>query len=418
MGERVVITGVGAITPIGNDAPSTWQAMLAGRSGVRRVSLFDTSDYDCQIAAEVKDFDPAARMGAKEARRADRFLQFGVAAAEEAMRDSGLVIDDSNAEDVGVIVGSGIGGIATLQQQLDVLRTKGPHRISPFLVPMFIVDMLSGQIAIKLGAKGPNFSIASACATAGHCIGEATELIKRGDAKVVVAGGAEAGITEIGMAAFDAMHALSNRNHDPEHASRPFDTERDGFVMGEGAGVLVLEALSHALERGARIYGELVGHGATADAHHITLPPENGEGAQRAMRRALRKANLEPSEIDYINAHATSTPGGDRAETQAIKGVFGDRAYAIPVSSTKSMTGHMMGAGAAVEGIACLYAIRDGMVPPTINVDELDPACDLDYVPNVARKHRVRYALSNSFGFGGHNNTLIFGPYEGHGLSS
>ncbi|MCC7104176.1 MAG: beta-ketoacyl-ACP synthase II [Chloroflexi bacterium] len=412
MPERIVVTGVGAVTPIGNDAPSTWKAMVNGEGGVRRISLFDPTGFDCQIAAEVKGFDPAAMLGAKEARRSDRFLQFGVVAAHEALRDAGLKIDDSNATEIGVIVGSGIGGIATLQDQIDVMRSRGPQRVSPFLVPMMIIDMLAGQISISLGAKGPNYSIVSACATSGHCIGEAAELIRRGDARAVICGGTDAGITEIGVASFDAMRALSNRNDDPEHASRPFDAGRDGFVMGEGAGIMVLESLSHAMARDARIYGELLGYGASGDAHHITAPPDDGEGAQRAMRLALKKAGLEPASVDYINAHATSTPGGDRAETHAVKSVFGERAHEIPISSTKSMTGHLMGAGAAVEGIACLFAIRDGVVPPTTNLLQLDPACDLDYVPNVARSHPVRYALSNSFGFGGHNNSLIFGAFE------
>jgi 3-oxoacyl-[acyl-carrier-protein] synthase II len=311
-----------------------------------------------------------------------------------------------------VVIGSGVGGIGSLSVQYDVMRDRGPDRISPFLVPMFIVDTIAGTVSLLLGAKGPNYSVVSACATSGHCIGEAGELIKRGDARVVIAGGAEAGIVPIGIGSFDAMRALSTRNDDPTHASRPFDKQRDGFVMAEGGGILVLEALSHARERGAKIYGELVGYGLTADAHHYTSPPESGEGAARSMRQALRKAGLGPEDVDYVNAHATSTPNGDRAETNAIKTVLGPRAYDIPVSSTKSMTGHLVGAGAAIEGIFCLLAMRDGVVPPTMNLEEPDEGCDLDYVPNRPRKHTVEVALSNSFGFGGHNNTLIFKAFD------
>lgn len=412
MSERVVVTGMGAVTPLGEDIETTWRAILEGKSGIGPITLFDASAMQCRIAGEVKNFDPTRYMHPKEARRNDRSVQLAVAAASQAVADAGLVIDDRNAEDVGVIIGSGVGGIGSFSEQYDVLREKGPARISPFLVPMFIVDMLAGMVSIKLGAKGPNFSVVSACATAGHCIGEAAEVIKRGDAKVMIAGGAEAGIVPIGIAAFDAMRALSTRNDEPTRASRPFDRDRDGFVMSEAGGVLVLEALSYAQARGARIYGELAGYAATGDAYHITSPPDSGEGAIRSMRIALRKAGLSPRDVDYINAHATSTPNGDRAETAAIKAVFGPAAYDIPVSSTKSMTGHLMGAGAAIEGMFCLLAIRDGIIPPTINLEEPDPLCDLDYVPNVARQRKVEVALSNSFGFGGHNNTLIFRAFR------
>lgn len=412
MSERVVVTGMGAVTPLGEDIETTWRAILEGKSGIGPITLFDASAMQCRIAGEVKNFDPTRYMHPKEARRNDRSVQLAVAAASQAVADAGLVIDDTNAEDVGVIIGSGVGGIGSFSEQYDVLREKGPARISPFLVPMFIVDMLAGMVSIKLGAKGPNYSVVSACATAGHCIGEAAEVIKRGDAKVMIAGGAEAGIVPIGIAAFDAMRALSTRNDEPTRASRPFDRDRDGFVMSEAGGVLVLEALSYAQARGARIYGELAGYAATGDAYHITSPPDSGEGAIRSMRIALRKAGLSPRDVDYINAHATSTPNGDRAETAAIKAVFGPAAYDVPVSSTKSMTGHLMGAGAAIEGMFCLLAIRDSIIPPTINLEEPDPLCDLDYVPNVARQRKVEVALSNSFGFGGHNNTLIFRAFR------
>jgi 3-oxoacyl-[acyl-carrier-protein] synthase II len=412
VGERVVVTGMGAVTPLGGDIESTWQSALEGQSGIGPITLFDPSGMQCRIAAEVKDFDPTRYMPAKEARRNDRSVHLAMAAAHQAVNDAGLAIDESNADDIGVILGSGVGGIGSLSDQYDVMRDKGPQRISPFLVPMYIVDMVAGMVSIALGAKGVNYSIVSACATSGHCIGEAAEVIKRGDASVMVAGGSEAGIVPIGIGAFDAMRALSTRNDEPTRASRPFDVERDGFVMGEAGAVMVLEALAHAQDRGAPIHGELVGHGATGDAYHITSPAESGEGAVRSMRIALEKAKLQPRDVEYINAHATSTPNGDRAETNAIKTLFGPAAYDVPVSSTKSMTGHLMGAGAAVEAMFCLLAMRDSTVPPTTNLEEADPACDLDYVPNAARKKKVEIALSNSFGFGGHNNTLVFKAFH------
>jgi 3-oxoacyl-[acyl-carrier-protein] synthase II len=409
---RIVITGMGAITPLGRDVHSTWEAMVAGRPGVAPISLFDPAGFETQIAAEVKDYEPTDYFSSKEARRLDRCTQFSVIAAREALQSSGLQIDDANADRVGVVVGTGIGGIGTLAEQLEVLRTRGPDRVSPFLVPMMIADTPSGQISIITGAKGPNFGVVSACATAGHCMSEAAEIIRRGEADVMLAGGTEAGIVPIGIAAFNAMRAISTRNDDPAGASRPFDATRDGFVLGEGGAVLVLETLEHARERGARILGELVGHGSTADAHHVTAPAPGGEGARRAMRLAIEKAGVSIDDVSYINAHGTSTPFNDRAETEAIKGVFGKRAYEIPVSSTKSMTGHLLGAGAAVEAIACIQAIRCGVVPPTINYSNPDPDCDLDYVPNQARSCTVNLALSNTFGFGGHNNTLLFAAYR------
>ena len=413
MAERVVITGMGAVTPLGLDLETTWQNLLEGQSGAGPITLFDPAEMRCKIAAEVKNFDPEQHLPPKDARRNDRSVQFAVAAARQAVQDADLAIDDSNRDHIGVVIGSGVGGIGSLSEQYDVMRDRGVDRVSPFLVPMFIIDMAPGVVSMVLGARGPNYSIVSACSSAGHCIGESMEILKRGDAKVMITGGAEAGIVPIGIGSFDAMRALSTRNDDPVHASRPFDKDRDGFVMGEGAGIMVLETLRHARERGARIHGELVGYGATGDAYHITAPSESGEGAVRSMQMGLRKAGLGPDEVDYINAHATSTPNGDRAETTAIKSVFGRRAYDIPISSTKSMTGHLMGAGAAVEGMFCLLAMRHGIVPPTTNLEETDPACDLDYVPNVARRRRVEVAVSNSFGFGGHNNTLVFRAFDG-----
>ena len=408
MAERVVVTGLGAITPVVNDVESTWAGLISGRSGIGAITAFDASAFPTRIGGEVKGFDPAAAVGSKEARRMDRFVQMAVAAAKEALRDAQLEIGVSNAERVGVLMGSGIGGIATLMEQARVLDSRGPDRVSPFLVPMMIVDIVAGQVAIHTGAKGPNFSVVSACATSAHCIGEAFEVIRRGDADAVIAGGSEAPLVPIGLAGFTSMRALSARNDEPQRASRPFDAERDGFVMGEGAGVLVLESLSSALDRGARIYAELKGYGATGDAYHITAPSEGGEGAMRAMDIALRKAGLAPEDIDYINAHGTSTPLNDRLETMAIRNLFGPRAYDIAVSSTKSMTGHLLGAAGAVEALVCVKAIFHSAIPPTINYEIPDPECDLDYVPNVARETRVRAAMSNSLGFGGHNATLLF----------
>jgi 3-oxoacyl-[acyl-carrier-protein] synthase II len=408
--RRVVVTGMGAVTPVGLDVASTWDAIIHGRSGVGPVQLFDVSDLDVRIAGEVKNFDPTLYLDKKEARRMDRFLQLGMVAAQEALRDANVEVRADNAERVGVVVGSGIGGIGTIVDAAIVLHTRGPDRVSPFVVPMMLPDMLAGLIAIQMGAKGTNFAVASACATAGHSLGEGAEIIKRGDADVIVAGGSEAPVTRIGLAAFDSMRALSRRNDEPQRASRPFDAERDGFVLAEAAGVLVLESLAHALRRDAHIYAELVGYGATADAYHITAPSEQGEGAARAMRLAMKRACLVPSDVDYINAHGTSTPHNDRTESQAIRAIFGEKAP--PVSSTKSMTGHLIGASGAVEAILCIKTILEGCLPPTINYEHPDPDCDLDYVPNAARPTRVNVALSNSLGFGGHNTALIVQRYE------
>ncbi|MDQ3809252.1 MAG: beta-ketoacyl-ACP synthase II [Chloroflexota bacterium] len=409
--RRIVVTGMGALTPLGHDVPSTWAAMVRGESGIGPVTLVDPGELGVRIAGEVKGFDPTQFLDKKEARRMDRFLQLGVVAAREAVRDAHLSVAPEEAEVVGVLVGSGIGGIGTIVDAAVVLHTRGPDRVSPFVVPMMLPDMLSGMIAIEVGAKGPNFAVASACATAGHSLGEAAEVIRRGDAEVMITGGAEAPVTRIGLAAFDSMRALSRRNHEPRRASRPFDRDRDGFVLSEAAGILVLESLEHARHRDAEIYAEVIGYGATADAYHITAPSESGEGAARAMRLALRQAGLEPRHIDYINAHGTSTPHNDRTETQAIKAVFAE--HAPPVSSTKSMTGHLIGASGAVEAIVCIKSILEGCLPPTINYDNPDPDCDLDYVPNQARPWRVETALSNSLGFGGHNTALILRRFEG-----
>jgi 3-oxoacyl-[acyl-carrier-protein] synthase II len=403
---------MGAITPLGHDLESSWRSLCEGQSGVGPITLFDPSPMKCRIASEVKDFEPSRYMHAKEARRNDRSVQLGVAAAKQALAHAELTIDASNADQIGVVVGSGVGGVGSFSDQFDVMRDRGVDRISPYVLPMFIIDTLAGMISMVVGARGPNFSIVSACASSGHCIGEAFEIIRRGDARVILAGGAEAAIVPIGIGSFDAMRALSTRNDDPLHASRPFDRDRDGFVMGEGGGILVLESLSSARERGAAIHAELVGYGATGDAFHSTSPPDDGEGAARAMHLAFKKAALSPRDVDYINAHATATPNGDRAEIRAIKSVFGPAAYDVPVSSTKSMTGHLMGAGAAIEGMFCILAMRDSVIPPTVNLDQPDPVCDLDHVPNLARQKRVDVALSNSFGFGGHNNSLIFKAFQ------
>ena len=409
--RRVVVTGMGALTPVGLDVASTWDAIVHGRSGIAPVQRFETDDLDVRIAGEVKDFDPTRYLDRKEARRFDRFLQLGLAAAQEAVRDAGLKIKPEQAEQVGVVVGSGIGGIGTIVDAAITLHTRGPDRVGPFVVPMMLPDMLAGMIAIQTGAKGANVAVASACATAGHALGEAAEMIRRGDAEVMIAGGAEAPVTRIGLAAFDSMRALSRRNHEPERASRPFDAERDGFVLAEAAGILVLESLEHARRRDVPIYAEIAGYGATADAYHITAPSEGGEGAARAMRAALRRAGMQPADIGYINAHGTSTPHNDRTESQAIRAVFGDDAP--PISSTKSMTGHLIGASGAVEAIVCIQTILGGCLPPTINYEHPDPDCDLDYIPNIARPKRVDAALSNSLGFGGHNTALIVSRFEG-----
>jgi 3-oxoacyl-[acyl-carrier-protein] synthase II len=414
--RRVVVTGMGAITPIGNDVASYWDSLVAGRSGIRRIEQFDPSRVPSKVAGEIRDFDATQVMDRKEIRRNDRYIHFAWAASVEAMRDAGIELplnDESLAERTGVIIGSGIGGINTMIRDIIEAHDYGPERVGPFLVTAMIIDMGPGFVAIQSGARGPNYATVSACASSNHAIGDALNIIRRGDADVMVVGGAEAGIGEIPVAAFSAMRALSTkRNDDPEKASRPFDADRDGFVMGDGAGILVIEELEHARARGARIHAELVGYAATDDASHITLPAPGGRGAVRSMQLAMGDAGLSPEQIDYINAHGTSTPPNDRAETAAIKTVFGERAYEIPVSSTKSMTGHLLGAGGGIEAIACVLAIKHGCLPPTINYEHPDPDCDLDYVPNSARNAEVRTAMSNSFGFGGHNATIVLSAFQ------
>jgi len=410
--KRVVVTGMGAITPIGTGVENYWRALLDGVNGVGPLTFFDTTDYTTRIAAQINDFDPEQFMERKEAKRMDRFVQLSVAASRLALETSGLEINSDNADRIGVLIGSGIGGSGTWEEQHRTLLERGPKRVSPFFVPMLISDMAAGMVSIIFGAKGPNFAVVTACATGTHAVGEAANVIARGDADVMLAGGAEAAITPMSVAGFCAARAFSTRNDDPAHASRPFDLNRDGFVMGEGAGTLVLESLDHAIARGAKIYGEIAGFGMSGDAYHITEPAPSGEGAARSMAMALSNAGFKPEDIDYINAHGTSTPYNDKYETAAIKTVFGDHAYKVAISSTKSMTGHLLGAGGAVEAIACLCSINDSMVHPTINYETPDPECDLDYVPNKARKLEVRAAMSNSFGFGGHNATLILKKYE------
>jgi 3-oxoacyl-[acyl-carrier-protein] synthase II len=405
--NRVVITGMGAITPLGHDVPTTWAALLAGQSGVGPITRFDASEYSTRIAAEVKDFDPAQLFGPRGARRMDRFTQFALAAADQALSDANLTVTESNAHRIGAIIGSGVGGIISILDQVEVLRTRGPRRISPFLIPMMLNDTAPGQVAITYGLKGPNFAVISACSTGATAIGEATEVVRRGAADVVLAGGAEAAIVPIALAGFGVMRALSTRNDEPQRASRPFDATRDGFVMGEGSGVVVLESEAHARSRGARIYAEVVGYGATADAYHITAPDETGDGAARAMQVALDQSGLAAEQIGYLNAHGTSTVLNDKGETTAIKKVFGDHAYRMAVSSTKSMTGHLLGGAGAVEAIFSTLALTEGILPPTINYEVPDPECDLDYVPHDARPASVEAVMSNSFGFGGHNACLI-----------
>lgn len=404
--RRVAVTGIGAVSALGVGATPTWEALIAGRSGVAPITAFDVSEYSTRFGAYLSDWDPSPWLDSKEARRMARFQQFAVVAADEALKDSGLVIDEANAERVGVVVGSGIGGLGTMEDQHSILREKGPSRISPFLVPMMIVDLAAGHISIRSGAKGINYAPVSACATGNHSLGEAAEAIRRGQADAIIAGGFDCGITPLGLAGFAAARALSTRNDDPAGASRPFDSGRDGFVIGEGGGILVLEELESATARGAHIYAELVGYGATADAYHMTAPAPDGNGARRAMIQALEQSGLSPADIGYINAHGTSTQLGDAAETGAIKAVFGSDVP--PVSSTKSMTGHLLGGAGALEAVVCVLAIERGILPPTINLTDPDPTCDLDYVPNVARTADVPAALSNSFGFGGHNACLVF----------
>lgn len=407
-GTRVVVTGMGALTPVGNDVTTSWQNLKAGNSGITRITHFDPSNLATQIAGEVKGFEPRSHFDVKEARRLERFTQLAVVAAREAIADAQLKIDAHNNERIAVVIGSGVGGSMMLTDQVKVLETKGPRRVSPFLIPMMLVDTAAGQVAIEFGIKGPNLAIVSACATGGNAIGEAAEMIKRGDVDVVISGGTEACLAPLAFAGFNAMGAISTRNDEPTKAARPFDATRDGMVMGEGAGILVLESEEHARARGAKIYGALVGYGTSADASHIAAPAAEGEGIGRAMQWALKRAHLEPRDIDYINAHGTATKLNDAIETKAIKDVFGELAYTIPVSSTKSMVGHLLGGAGAVEAIICLKVIVEGILPPTINYATPDPACDLDYVPNVARAKKVNAAMSNSIGLGGHNSCVIF----------
>lgn len=406
--RRVVVTGLGAVASLGHNVGDLWSSLLAGRSGVKRVSLFDPSPYASQIGAEVTDWDAAQFIDPKEARRNDRYTHFGLVAAKQAFVDAGLDMAREDADRVGVMIGSGIGGMYTYESQLKVLAERGPRKVSPFTIPALIGNICSGLFAIEIGARGPNFGVVSACATGTHALGEAAHAIRRGDVEVMIAGGSEAAITPFAYASFCAMKAMSTRNDDPSRASRPFDLQRDGFVMGEGAGVLVLESLEHARARGARIYCELAGYAATCDAYHITQPDPEGKGLSMAMRRALASAGAAPENIDYINAHGTSTPYNDKFETLAIKRIFGDHARRVPISSTKSMTGHLLGAAGGLESVISVKTIQTGSVAPTINLQESDPDCDLDYVPNQARSAKVRTVLSNNLGFGGQNASIVF----------
>ncbi|HTQ78290.1 MAG TPA: beta-ketoacyl-ACP synthase II [Burkholderiales bacterium] len=406
--RRVVVTGLGLVSPVGNTVPEAWSSVLAGKSGITRVTAFDPSRLASRIAGEVKGFDAAQYLSAKEARRMDRFIHLGMAAGLQAWRDSGNAVTPESAERVGINFGSGIGGLPMIEATHDELHKNGPRRVSPFFIPGTIINMIAGNLSIMLGAKGPNLAVVTACTTSTHCIGEASKSIRYGEADVMIAGGAEATITELAMAGFASARALSTRNDDPAGASRPWDKDRDGFVLGEGAGAVVLEEYEHAARRGARVYAEVAGYGVSADAYHMTAPAEDGDGAFRCMRNALRDAGLGPESIDYINAHGTSTPLGDIAETVAVKRLLGERAKQVAVNSTKSMTGHLLGAAGAVEAVFSVLALVEQVSPPTINLQTPDPQCDLDYVPNAARKMAIRTALSNSFGFGGTNGTLVF----------
>ena len=410
--NRVVVTGTGALSPLGLSMDATWEGLIAGKSGIDYITLFDPEPFVTKIAGEVKGFEPTDYMGRKDAYRADRFSQLAVAASRQAVEQARLQINSGNRNSISVIIGSGVGGLATLYEQTRALLERGPSRVSPFLISMMIPDMAAAQVSIALGAKGVNFCIASSCSSGSDAVGTAYEIIKRGDARVVIAGGSDAMVNPMGIAAFNANKALSTRNSEPQRASRPFDAERDGFIISEGAAALVLENLSFAQSRDAKILAEITGYGATGDAYHITQPAEDGEGAARAMQMALSKARIKAAEVDYINAHGTSTPLNDKVETMAIKTVFGKNAYRTPISSTKSMMGHLIGAAGAIEAAISIMVIREGVIPPTINLTHPDPECDLDYVPNVARRVKVDTALSNSFGFGGHNSALIFKRYS------
>ena len=406
--HRVVITGIGAITPIGNNVDEYLLGLQSGLNGVAPITIFDASQHACRFAAEVKDFDPTGILEPKESKRWDRYAKFGVIAAKEALEDSGLIIDESNSSRVGVIIGSGVGGLLTMETQAGILNAKGPSRVSPFTVPMMIPNMATGLASIALGAKGPSSAISTACAAGSNAIGDAFRLIQLGKADAMICGGAEASITPLGVAGFGSAKALSFRNESPETASRPFDKNRDGFVIGEGSGVLVIESLDYAQKRGANIYAELIGYGTTCDAHHITSPIPGGLGGAAAIKQALEDAEIHSEKVDYINAHGTSTPANDSNETSAIKASLGDRAHQIPVSSTKSMTGHLLGGSGGIEAVACILSIKHEIIPPTINYYNPDPECDLDYVPNTARQEKLGVVLSNSFGFGGHNVCLVF----------
>lgn len=406
--KRVVVTGLGAITPIGNTQSEYWDGLMSGRNGIAPITLFDASRHACRFAGEVKGFDPHEHMDRKEAKRMDRFAQFAVAASKQALADAEFTINDLNAEQVGVLIGTGIGGLKVLEEQQEVLLNKGPDRCSPFMIPMMIANMAAGLTAIHIGAKGPNSCTVTACAAGSNAIGDAFRLVQHGYAQAMICGGTEAAVTPLSVAGFAACKALSFRNDDPTHASRPFDQTRDGFVLGEGCGILLIEELEHALARGAKIYAEIVGYGATCDAYHMTSPVPGGEGAARAIQLSLKDGGITPNEVDYINAHGTSTPANDSTETAAIKRALGDRAAQIAISSTKSMTGHLLGGSGGIEAVATALAIKNDRVPPTINLQTPDPACDLDYVPNQSRDLKVNVALSNSFGFGGHNVTLAF----------
>ncbi len=416
MQNRVVITGLGCISPVGNDVNTLWNNLLSGKSGVGLITQFDTGEYKSKIAAEVKGFDGASLFGVKEARRMDRYTQFALAATQQAINDSQLIISEHNRDQIGVIIGTGIGGMTTLYEQMQVLHEKGPMRVSPFLVPMMLPDAAAATVAIALGVRGLNMAVVTACASGTNAIGEAAEIIRRNQVKVVIAGGSEAAIVPIAIAGMSVMTALSTRNDEPQHASRPFDRDRDGFVMGEGSAILVLESLEHALQRKAKILAEVSGYGSTCDAYHISAPAENGAGAAFCMQMALDAANLTVSDIQYINAHGTSTQLNDKSETAAIKTVFKEKAYDLPISSTKSMTGHLLGAAGALEALVCVKAIQDNIIPPTINYDNSDPNCDLDYVPNKARPVKLEHVMSNSFGFGGHNATIVLSRFSGNKL--
>ena len=410
--KRVVVTGIGLITPLGIGVEDSWNSIIAGRAGIRRITHFDSSNFPTQIAGEVEGFNPEDYIEPKEIKKMDRFIHFAIATATMAINDSGLKITDGNAEKVGVIVGSGIGGLHAIEHYHSVFLEKGPRRISPFFIPMLVINLASGQISIKFGAKGPNSAVATACATGSHSIGDAYKIIQRGDADAMIAGGTEAVITPLGIGGFNAMKTLSTRNDEPGKASRPFDIDRDGFVMGEGSGIVILESLESAMDRGVRIYAEIVGYGMTADAYHITSPAPGGEGAARCMQMTLKDGSVDPSEVDYINAHGTSTKYGDEIETNAIKTVFREHSYKVAISSTKSMIGHLLGAAGGVEAVITVLSIYNDIITPTINLDKPDPECDLDYVPYKSRKMTINYALTNSFGFGGTNACLLFKKFK------